>query len=83
MNRSMAHQDAAGDAGAPLGIFDGETLITLVADAKKDPHGLDALEQVAAARGGNRSGLAALIVCHVHATVAAVDCTDCVPLDAD
>jgi hypothetical protein len=82
MNRSIEHQDAAGRAGAPLGIFLNDELLAVVPE-KADPYGYATVERVAAQMGVEPRGFDVLTVCHIHPQVPAVDCTDCVPLDAD
>ncbi len=78
MNHSIAHQDAAGMSGAPLAVFHNGVLLAVVPD--NDSHAI--AEQVAREHGIS-GGWEVLTVCHIHPQVAAVDCTDCVPLDEE
>jgi hypothetical protein len=77
MNESMRHQDAS--AHMPLGVFlDGNLVAIVPAD---DLYGEATRDQAAAERGLPANRLEVLQVCHRHPTLAAVDCTVCVPLD--
>ncbi len=74
---AMRHQDASGEAGAPIGIFVNGRLVEL-ADEATDPHGVETARRVAE-RLGQRAE--PLLVCHRHRDTAAVDCLICVPED--
>lgn len=76
ISKASQHQDAAGAAGSPLGVFLDGVLIELVPNT--DPHGNEARS-----RAADRLGrpVEILIVCPSHPAVAAVDCLVCVPED--
>lgn len=76
--RTIQHQDAAGAAGAPLGVFDGDTFLALV--STDDGQG-DRSRAEYAARLGRPVEI--LLTCPNHPQTAAVDCTTCVPLDEE
>jgi hypothetical protein len=76
MADSIRHQDAAGESGAPLGVFDGDDLVELV---PADDISGEATRVRVAARLGR--GVEVLLVCPKHPTTAAVDCLVCVPED--
>ena len=75
MNRAIDHQDASGNAGAPLGVFLNGELLAVV--PVEDTYGYDTCERF----GGVGRGLEVLMTCMNHPSVAAVDCTDCAPPD--
>jgi hypothetical protein len=74
MNRSIRHQDANGDAGAPLGAFLSEARIGL-ARPGEDPAAFRA--RVGADYPGEYFEV--LTVCLEHPDTPAVDCTICAP----
>ena len=71
---SISHQDAAGESGAPLGVFDGDRLVELV--PADDPHGEAARARVSARLG---RPVEVLLTCPNHPASSAVDCLICVP----
>lgn len=78
----LRHQDQAGQAGSPLGVFvDEQLLATLSNDQESEPIRSAVLEQLAAQHAVDRLRLEVLLVCHRHPGVAAVDCLACVPLE--
>jgi hypothetical protein len=77
MSKIIAHQDAAGMSGAPLGIFANGRLVELV-DVAADPYGSETARRVAERLGESAE---ALLVCHRHSDTSAVDCLICVPED--
>jgi hypothetical protein len=77
MSKILAHQDAAGISGAPLGVFVNGCLIVRV-DEAVDPYGSETARQTADRLGQPAE---ALLTCHRHPDAAAVDCLICVPLE--
>ncbi len=73
---AIRHQDAAGNAGAPLGVFADDRLIELAPAADRD--GEQTRARVSARLG---RPVEVLLICPKHPTVSAVDCTICIPLD--
>ena len=77
MSESMRHQDASGHM--PLGVFFNGDLVTIVPGGDKT--GEATRDRIAAAWDMPPNRFEVLQVCHRHPTVAAVDCTVCVPLN--
>lgn len=75
MNRSIEHQDAAGE----LGILQDGLLIAAAPDDAGEAYNLR--DRLADEHGVDRARYEVLKRCPEHPDVSAVDCTDCVPLD--
>lgn len=77
---ALEHQDHSGAAGAPLAVFNayGGFVGNVPAD---DLGGERTLRALVVGVGAASQNYEILTTCINHPTVAAVDCTDCVPLD--
>ena len=75
---TIARQDNAGTAGAPLGIFRNSSLIRIVPTT--DPDGSATRNQVATLFGRPESEYEVLLTCPRHPQSSAVDCLDCEPV---
>lgn len=77
----IQHQDACGRVCGKRGLFDGETLIASAPDS--DYFGDQARAATAADLGLSEGDLEVLLLCKNHPDRSAVDCTICVPIDAE
>lgn len=92
---SLAHQQACADAGSPLGVFRraGENDLLGVIPAGESPaavpgslgreYAFPTVLRLLGEHGLGGHQVDVLTLCVAHPGVGAVDCTDCVPLDAD
>ncbi len=78
MSRSLDHQDRAG-RDQPLGAFINGELAAVVPAG--DIYGHRTRARIAAERGVHLLAVELLLLCPEHQTVAAVDCTTCVPIE--
>ncbi len=79
MNKTIQHQDASGDVGAPLGVFRDDRLVQLV--PASDRTGEATRDEVAARLALSPADFEVLLTCAIHPDAAAVDCVICVPLE--